>query len=289
VLAALPADGGGKATGRLLELAGACLDGLLPLETAQHCDTIASARGVSSAQRRWRAAVRVVTRLLVVAPHLRPAFLHTTTNSPGLARALLDAACAPRSPLLWDDVMDALLPGALERLLLSPAPPSSAIAAGYAPLLRALSPEQLIESVAPAFSRGVRRAPEAAIAGLSVILAALAADASASAAELGRLLVAQLRGRETSRTPALAALAALAARVGQSGPAGELLGAVNGVLDGSAEGRVRVAGERVALARGLGALSPLAAAVGGGDAAMQLAARAVATAATTYKEERKGT
>jgi hypothetical protein len=79
------------------------------------------------------------------------------------------------------------------------------------------------------------------------------------------------------------ALSALADRVADGGVALQLVQSVSGVLDGSKEGKVKVAAERTALANALAALAPLPAVPG-----MEQPATAAATFCSTYyKDERE--
>lgn len=180
--------------------------------------------------------------------------------------------------------MSVLLPVLCDKVLADKVPPQPGVLAAYGPLLAVLTPEQLQDKLLPAASRAMRRTPEPAITALAGALQHVQLDLSSSALELSGLLLQQLRAKEAVRRVAGQALSALASRVRDAGVALQLVQSVSSVLDGSKEGKVKVAGERAALAHALTALAPLPAGVQGME---QPAAAVAAFCGTYYKEERE--
>eukprot|EP00775_Hariotina_reticulata_P008383 gene8383-8567_t len=149
------------------------------------------------------------------------------------------------------------------------------------PLLAALQLPQLTETLLPAVSKAMRRTPEPAIAALAAALQYVQLDLSSSALELVGLLVQQLRAKEAVRGSAGAALAAVAAGVRDPAVGQQLVGHVSRLLGGSsAEGKIKAAAERTALAAALTALSSLPP-----DSCLPAAVDAATFCSTYYKEE----
>jgi hypothetical protein len=283
LLEQLPADG--KAVGKLLEVQAQLLDA---------CYQPASpAAGTSH---HWAAAKRIVLRLLRVRPELQPQYLHAAaaSGSPGLVAAALAAALQQRQRQRQQQqqqqqqadpeaAASVLLPVLCDKVLADKVPPQPGVLAAYAPLLAVLSAAQLQDKLLPAASRAMRRTPEPAITALAGTLQHVQLDMSSSALELSGLLLQQLRAKEAVRRVAGQALSALAGRVADPGVALQLVQSVSSVLDGSKEGKVKVAAERTALANALAALAPLPAVPG----MEQPATAAASFCSTYYKEERE--
>jgi hypothetical protein len=180
-------------------------------------------------------------------------------------------------------VSSALLPVLCDQVLAGRSKPPPHLLAAYGPLLAGLSPAELCDTLLPAASRAMRRTPEPAIAALAQLLQQLQLDMSSAAPDLVVLLVQQLRAKEAVRGAAEAALAALAARVQDAAVGQQLVQQLTSLLGGSsAEGKVKVAAERGALAAALSALSALPAPAAG-DAAVA----AATFCSTFYKEDRE--
>lgn len=276
LLEALPAEGGSKATAKLLEAQASLLNVLYSSgPDSQH----------------WAAACKVVMRLLRVRPQLLAdyAAAAASTGSAGMMRAVLAAALQRRSQQQQQQaegrqvVAAALLPVLCDQVLAGRNKPPAHLLAAYAPLLSDVTPAELSDTLLPAANRAMRRTPEPAIAALADMLQQVHLDLSSAAPELLALLLQQLRAKEAVRPSAEAALAALAARV-QDGAVGlQLVQQLSKVLGGSsAEGKVKVASERAALAAALSALSSLPA-----GAADEASTAAATFCSTYYKEERE--
>jgi hypothetical protein len=283
LLQQLPGDGASaKAVAKLLEVQEQLLEA---------CYQPASSAAGSS--HHWAAARRIVLRLLRVRPELQSQYLQAAaaSGSPGLVAAALAASMQQRQrqqqqqqQASQEAAVSALLPVLCDKVLADKVPPQPGLLAAYGPLLAALTPEQLQEKLLPAASRAMRRTPEPAITALAGALQHVQLDLSSSALELSGLLLQQLRAKEAVRRVAGQALSALASRVREPGVALQLVQSVSGVLDGSKEGKVKVAAERAALAHALAALAALPTDVSG----MQQPAAAAATFCSTYyKEERE--
>ncbi|KAG2489371.1 hypothetical protein HYH03_012201 [Edaphochlamys debaryana] len=284
LLLQLDPEGAKKAVAKLAELAVALLDNL----------------SASLPPAAWPPIGRLVRGLLRRKPALQPELLAAAKASPngsGAVRALLpggdpspapgSAPAAPPTDPTDPALFDALLSIYLEKVLAGARERQAADSlAAYRPVLARLSQADLATKVLPAVSKALRRAPDAAMGAV----VALAADApagvslGAAAAELVPVLVSQARLKESVRAAALDAIRALAARCGAgAGEAEALEGLVAGVrkvLDGSAEGKVKVAAERSVLAAALGALAEAPAAGSG-----PLAEGVLGFLATAVKEE----
>ncbi|GIL49256.1 hypothetical protein Vafri_5386 [Volvox africanus] len=234
---------------------------------------------------RWAHVAHLVQGLIRHKPALESEFVaaaKAAANGSGVARALLDGVAAP-STALYEQLLvlyvEKMLTGARERA-------GPELQAAYRPLLAHLGEADLAEKVLPAVSKALRRVPDVAIGALVGLAAAAPAklDMSRAAAELVPLLVQQMRLKESVRAAALEAVRALAGRCGDTAVLTELVASVRKILDGSAEGKIKVAAERSALATVLGALAEAPAAAGGkSDAA--LAEGVTAFLATAIKEE----
>jgi len=277
LLEALPAEGGSKAAAKLLEGQANLLSVLYSSGPDSHT---------------WQAAAKAVMRLLRVRPNLLKEYLAAAaaTGSVGMVRAVLGAVLQRHNHQQQQQeaedrqvVAAALLPVLCDQVLAGRNKPPPHLLAAYAPLLGVLTPAELCDKLLPAANRAMRRTPEPAIAALADLLQQVQLDLSSAAPELVTLLVQQLRAKEAVRGAAEAALAALAARV-QDGAVGlQLVQQLSKLLGGSsAEGKVKVASERAALAAALAALSALP------PAASDAASTAAATFCSTYyKEERE--
>ncbi|KAG2444413.1 hypothetical protein HXX76_001166 [Chlamydomonas incerta] len=223
-------------------------------------------------------------------PALEPEFLaaiRAAANGSGGVRALLtdaapagaEGAGAPDS--LYEQLLavylDKVLAGARERA------PADVVAA-YRPLLARLTPADLSGRLLPAVSKALRRVPDVALGALVGLAAAAPAslDLSGAAKELVPVLVSQMRLKEGVRAAGQEAVRALAGRTSDGGVLVELVAGIRKVLDGSAEGKVKVAAERSTLATALAALAeaPVPAAQLG-----PLAAEACAFLAVAIKDE----
>lgn len=276
LLEALPAEGGSKAAAKLLEGQANLLNVLYSSGPDSHI---------------WQAAAKAVMRLLRVRPNLLKEYLAAAaaTGSVGMVRAVLGAVLQRHNHQQQQEAEDrqvvaaALLPVLCDQVLAGRNKPPPHLLAAYAPLLGVLTPAELCDKLLPAANKAMRRTPEPAIAALADLLQQVKLDLSTAAPELMTLLVQQLRAKEAVRGAAEAALAALAARV-QDGAVGlQLVQQLSTLLGGSsAEGKVKVASERAALAAALAALSALP------PAASDAASTAAATFCSTYyKEERE--
>jgi hypothetical protein len=284
LLEQLPGDGASaKAVAKLLEVQAQLLDACYqPDSTA------------AGSSHHWAAARRIVLRLLRVRPDLQPQYLQAAAASgnPGLVAAALAASMQQhqqqqqqqQQQASQEAAVAALLPVLCDKVLADKVPPQPGLLAAYGPLLAALTAEQLQEKLLPAANRAMRRTPEPAITALAGALQHVQLDMSSSALELSGLLLQQLRAKEAVRRVAGQALSALASRVRDAGVALQLVQSVSGVLDGSREGKVKVAAERGALAHALAALAALPADVPGME---QPAAAAATFCSTYYKEERE--
>lgn len=279
LLEALP-EGGSKATAKLLESQAALLNVLYSDGPDSH---------------HWQAACRTVMRLLRVRPRMLAdyAAAAASTGSAGMIRAVMAAAMQRRTQRQQQAqqaearqaVAAALLPVLCDQVLAGRNKPPAHLLAAYAPLLSDISPAELSDKVLPAANRAMRRTPEPAIAALADLLEHLQLDMSSAAPELLTLLLQQLRAKEAVRPSAEAAVAALAARVQDSAVGLQLVQQLSKLLGGtSAEGKVKVASERAALAAALTALSSLPAAAAG-----EASTAAASFCSTYYKEERKYT
>lgn len=276
VLEALPADGSSsKATQKLLE----AQTSLLNLLYRSGPDG-----------RAFQSSCRAVMRLLRVRPQLLPEYAAAAaaSGSAGMVRAVLAAALQRHSQQQQGEqdrqaVAAALLPVLCDQVLASRTKPPAHLLAAYQPLLSALTPEELSDKLLPAANKAMRRTPEPAIAALADMLQQVQLDLSSAAPELATLLVQQLRAKEGVRPSAEAALAALAARVQDPAAGLQLVQQLSKLLGGSsAEGKVKVAGERAALAAALTALSSLPE-----GAAGEASSAAATFCSIFYKEERE--
>ncbi|KXZ48792.1 hypothetical protein GPECTOR_25g376 [Gonium pectorale] len=261
-----------KAIAKLVEVQVGLLDGL--------------AGSASEAQ--WPAASRLVRGLLRRQPALEAEYLAAAKAAPsgaGAVRALLEAAPTPAPPALFDALLslylEKVLTGARER-------PTPAVVTAFAPLLARVGAEDLTGKVLPAIGRALRRVPDVGMGGVVALASAAQAglDLGGAARELVPLLVQQARLKESVRGAALEAVKALAGRCGDAAAVAELVSGVRKViLDGSAEGKIKVAAERSTLAAVLGSLAeaPLAATGPGGVA--ELADSTSAFLATAIKDE----
>jgi hypothetical protein len=280
LIKALPRDGSSssKAAAKLIGVQAALLDVVFD----------SSARSPPDTRRLWRASERLVLRLLRTQPELLPHYLAAAaaSGSPGLVRAVSRATVQQQQQQDQQQrqaTVDALLPVLCDSVLAGRAQPPRQLLAAYAPLLGGLSPNELRDKLLPAATRAMRRMPEPAMAALAGALAHVSADLSADAPELAALLLQQLRAKEAVRPSAEAALAGLGARVADGAVGAQLVQTVCSLLGGtSAEGKVKVAAERAALAAALAALATLPA--GAGDAP---ASAAASFCSTFYKEERE--
>lgn len=313
LLAALPEGAGRKAAAKIVEAQGGLFE------------TIAAAADADGNPAARQAASRHLRRMLLRAPGLAGVYAEVAAaaapsgGGAGAIGALLDASTSPRQlrrgastqphangggaaapapaqaaraesaaaahELGLKLLCDALVP-AKER-------PAPGALAALAPLLERASPAEWAARIQPAFARALRRTPEPAMATLAACLRLsrgrldLGDDAAAAGtAELVSLILQQLRAKEAVRPAAYEALAAIAAACRSPGALDAAVGSVIGLLDGSAEGRIKAAGERVALAHALAALAvPVAAAAAPGapraaaDAAVGSLAPAAAAAA----------
>ncbi|GFR52602.1 hypothetical protein Agub_g15200, partial [Astrephomene gubernaculifera] len=270
VLLNLDPESAKKAVTKLLEILVALLDQLSPALDAAA----------------WPSVARLVRGLLRRKPALEADFLaaaKAAANGGGAVRALLDSPTASSAapPALYEQLLaiylDKALAGARERL-------SPEAAAAYRPLLARLSEADLTSRVLPAVSKALRRVPDVALGAVVALAGAAPAalDMSRAAGELVPLLVQQARLKESVRGAALEAVRALAGRCGQAGVLRELVAGLRKILDGSAEGKVKVAAERSVLAAALGALGAEAPAAAAEEA---LAQEVVAFLATAVKDE----
>lgn len=274
LLEALPAEGGSKATAKLLE-AQANLLNVLYADGPDSCH--------------WQAASRAVLRLLRARPRLLAdyAAAAAATGSAGMVRAMAAAAVQRRSQTQQQEqrqvVAAALLPVLCDQVLAGRAKPPPHLLAAYGPLLSDLNASELIDKLLPAANKAMRRTPEPAIAALADMLQHVRLDMSGPAPELLTLLLQQLRAKEAVRPSAEAALSALAARVQDAGVGAALVQQLSSLLGGcSAEGKVKVASERGALAAALTALASLPA-----GAAGKASSGAATFCSTYYKDERE--
>jgi hypothetical protein len=275
LLEALPAEGGSKATAKLLEGQANLLNVLYSSGPDSH---------------HWVAACKAVMRLLRVRPRLLAdyAAAAASTGCAGMIRAVLAAALQRRNQQQQQAegrqaVAAALMPVLCDQVLAGRNKPPAHLLAAYAPLLSDVTSTELLETLLPAANRAMRRTPEPAIAALADMLQQVQLDLSSAAPELVTLLLQQLRAKEAVRPSAEAALAALAAQV-QDGTVGlQLVQQLSKLLGGSsAEGKVKVASERAALAAALSALSSLPT-----GAATEASTAAATFCSTYYKEERE--
>jgi hypothetical protein len=275
LLEALPAEGGSKATAKLLEAQANLLNVLY-------------ADGPDSAH--WQAASRAVLRLLRARPRLLTdyAAAAAATGSAGMVRAVAAAAVQRRSQAEQQQeqrqvAAAALLPVLCDQVLAGRTKPPPHLLAAYGPLLSDLSAGELTDKLLPAANKAMRRTPEPAIAALADLLQHVRLDMSGPAPELLTLLLQQLRAKEAVRPSAEAALSALAARVQEPGVGLALVQQLSSLLGGSsAEGKVKVASERGALAAALTALAALPAAAAG-----EASSAAATFCSTYYKDERE--
>jgi hypothetical protein len=241
-------------------------------------------------QRHWKASARVMRGMLRSNPELVVEALQVAAagSSPGLTRALLEAVAGTPNQQAASEI---LLPVLCEKVIGGRDKPSPHTLAAYGPLLAALSSEDFSQKLLPAALRALRRTPEPAMHALAGLLPSLTADISGCVSELVTVLLQQLRAKEAVRPAALVTLSAAAARVGDPVVLEQLVKQVAAVLDGSAEGKVKVAAERAALAAAMGALAAAAGGPGGSGGAQDRGAAAGATATNIccklYQEECK--
>jgi hypothetical protein len=276
LLEALPASGGAaRATAKLLEGQAVLLGQLHAAGPDSHT---------------WQAGCRAVMRLLRVKPQLMAdyAAAAAASGNAGMVHAVLAAAMQRHSQQQQASedrqvVASVLLPVLCDQVLAGRSKPPPHLLAAYSPLLSDLTPAELRDKLLPAAHKAMRRTPEPAIAALADMLAHVTLDLSSSAPELLGLLLQQLRAKEVVRPHAEAALAALAARVQDPSSGLALVTQVTQLLGGSsAEGKVKVAGERAALASALTALASLPPAAAG-----EASTAAASFCSTFYKEERE--
>jgi hypothetical protein len=281
VLEQLPPEGSKKATQKLLEVQANLLDTL-------YASSDMSSSSSRCRQHHWLAAQRTVLRLLRVRPTLQADYLEAAaaSGSPGLVRAALAGAMQQQQRQQQDSrqqAINTLLPVLCDKVLAGREKPPASLLAAYGPLLGALELPQLTETLLPAASRAMRRTPEPAITALAAALQYVQLDLSSSALELVGLLVAQLRAKEAVRGAAGAALSAVARCVQDPAVGQQLVASVSGLLGGgSAEGKIKAAAERTALAAALTALSSLPP-----DSCRLAAVDAATFCSTYYKEERE--
>lgn len=287
VLARLDPEANKKAAAKVVEAQAALLD-VVAAAAAATASTSAGSVGGGAEARHWGPASRAVGRALRAQPGLLAEYTAAAAGGaggPGLARALLDH-CDDGASSGAAEVRSQLLGAVCERLLGAKERPGAQLLSSYAPLLAGLSADEFGAKALPALSRALRRTPEPALASLIVLLGAAASlDAGAAAGELLSLLLQQLRTKEALRPLALDALAALAARLPGAEVQAAAVRGVTSLLDGSAEGKVKAAGERVALWGALAALATAPAGPRGSGAHADVAADAAAAAAALYKEE----
>ncbi|GBF89654.1 hypothetical protein Rsub_02372, partial [Raphidocelis subcapitata] len=261
LLAALPAGSGKKAAAKLIEALGALHE------------SVAAAADDADRPALRQAAAAKLRRMLRRAPALAeefseaaaaPAAAAAPGGGAGVVGALLDAtsgggadaaaAAAEARELGLKLLCEGLLPS-------KDRPPPAAVAC-LAPLLSTLTPAEWAGRVAPALSRALRRTPDSALATAAHALRRARgldlgdAAASDATAEVVSLTLQQLRTKEAVRPAALEALAAVAALVASPAALARLVGAVRGLLDGSTEGKIKAASERLALVNALTALAP---------------------------------
>eukprot|EP00200_Dunaliella_tertiolecta_P001364 CAMPEP_0202366770 /NCGR_PEP_ID=MMETSP1126-20121109/17251_1 /ASSEMBLY_ACC=CAM_ASM_000457 /TAXON_ID=3047 /ORGANISM="Dunaliella tertiolecta, Strain CCMP1320" /LENGTH=801 /DNA_ID=CAMNT_0048961891 /DNA_START=60 /DNA_END=2462 /DNA_ORIENTATION=+ len=198
-----------------------------------------------------------------------------------MLRALLDRGLADAA--FMAEVRADLLGAFCDRVINGRERIGPALASCYRPLAASLSSEEFSTKIAPAVTRSLRRTPEVAVTALHMLLThAPQLDISTHTLELGGILVQQIRTKESVRPMALDALRAVARRTHDAGVLGEQASSIRKILDGSAEGKIKMAVERAVLAHSLGALSE---APGLGPAMAAVAAEVVAFAAGAVKEE----
>jgi hypothetical protein len=262
LLAALPLPAGKKAAAKLIEAQGGLLE------------TIAGAADADGNPAARQAAAHRLQRMLRRAPALAAEFEEVAAAAAaaapaagaGVVGALLDAStgggAGPAEPEAAAAARELGLKLLCDGVIAGKDRPAPAALACLAPLLARVTPAEWAAHATPALARALRRTPEAAMAATALALKhARALDlgdeaAAAGTGEVVALMLQQLRTKEAVRPAALEALAAIARRVGRPEALQALAAGVRGVLDGSAEGKIKAASERVALVHALTALAP---------------------------------
>ncbi|MEW5303879.1 MAG: hypothetical protein WDW36_006532 [Sanguina aurantia] len=168
----------------------------------------------------------------------------------------------------------------LERALGGKERASAATLASFDQLLSTLDASAFSARVMPPLLRTLKRNPEAAMVALSDLASRVDLDLSAAGVELLPLLVQQARLKEGLRALAVEGARRVVLRVRDGAALAVMVGAVTRVLDGSAEGKVKVASERGALVLMLTVLGEASA-----EVAAVAAPKAVAFLLAFYKDE----
>ncbi|KAL4419436.1 hypothetical protein ABPG77_006363, partial [Micractinium sp. CCAP 211/92] len=231
----------------------------------------------------WATAERAFCPVLRRRPELaaEATALAKAKASGPLARALLGSAA--NDAAAQQELVAALLPVFCEKVLAAKERGTAGALACWGALASAASEEQVTGMLLPTAVRMMKRNPEVAMAAAVPMLAGVSLDLSGHVGELWPALLQQSRhAKEAVRLLAAECVAAMSRHISDSGVTGEQLATACGVLDGSAEGKIKSVAERASLAA---VIASLASAPGRGPSVARVAAQAVDFICKYYKEE----
>ncbi|KAL8584762.1 hypothetical protein ACOMHN_035681 [Nucella lapillus] len=142
----------------------------------------------------------------------------------------------------------------LKQVLASRTPPPQAIVASSREIVRHCGHEDFKTLVLPATQRAMLRNPEIILSTVGQLLSQLSVDLSQYAADLGKLLGAQIVSKdESTRREAVAGVKNLAVQCSDSGAVEKLVKHFFAVLNGS-EGKLTITDQKVSVLHGIGSL-----------------------------------
>ncbi|KAL6771130.1 hypothetical protein ACKKBF_B34035 [Auxenochlorella protothecoides x Auxenochlorella symbiontica] len=210
---------------------------------------------------RGEAASAIVGRALRRAPALLPAYLEVLRSggSAHLAAAIMLAVAGKEEQGTAGAATLGLF--CSERGLGAREAPTPEAMAAWRLASRAWGPKELAGTLAPAFERALRRAPDATLGTLAALAPGFAPGSARASAAFGALLPqlvsAARAGKESTRAAALRALAALGPRLPADDAArGAAARAALALFSGAAEGKIKGVPERASLAQAAALLAP---------------------------------
>ncbi|KFM25643.1 Translational activator GCN1 [Auxenochlorella protothecoides] len=210
---------------------------------------------------RGEAASAIVGRALRRAPALLPAYLEVLRSggSAHLAAAIMLAVAGKEEQGTAGAATLGLF--CSERGLGAREAPTPEAMAAWRLASRAWGPKELAGTLAPAFERALRRAPDATLGTLAALAPGFAPGSARASAAFGALLPqlvsAARAGKESTRAAALRALAALGTRLPADDAArGAAARAALALFSGAAEGKIKGVPERACLAQAAALLAP---------------------------------
>eukprot|EP00884_Botryococcus_braunii_P017379 jgi/Botrbrau1/4324/Bobra.0232s0016.1 len=240
-----------------------------------------------ASKQRWAGASRRMQRLLKRNPDLLEEYLEvaTSSGSPGLIRTLLEFCVA--QPQYMANKRAAFLGLYTEKVLGARDVLPRETLSAYQPLLKDLSEEEFSGSLLSTAIRMMKRSPESVLGSIAYLFKQLQLELDRHIEQLTSDLLPQLRhAREAVRNGAAEVLAAAANRVTDPKALAASEASLQGVLEGSAGGKVKVVTERTGLVAGITALAGAPAIAWKGNAeGPQLASDVAVFLTTYYKEE----